>query len=218
MKRKHLIAAATVIALGAGGAGAIAATSNDKAAETAVLSSAAKQLGVSATELRSALSAAENEQLAAQVKAGTITQAQADAIKQHRADEGTVLDVGGPGDHGGFGHHGGPGFELADAAKAIGISEDKLMTQLKGGKTLEQVATANGTTLAAVKTAVKQAATDRLDADLKSGDITKAQHDEQLSHLDDMLTHLGDFGKFGDHDGDGPHGQFGPPPTATATP
>ena len=45
MKRSHLIAGAATVALLAGGAGAIAATSDDKAAEKTVLTDAAKTLG-----------------------------------------------------------------------------------------------------------------------------------------------------------------------------
>lgn len=206
MKRKHLIAGAVTVATLAGGAGAaVAATSDQKAAEKTVLADAAKTLGVSAADLKAALAGAEDAQLDVAVKAGTITQAQADDIKQHRADEGTVLNLGhgGPGGHG----HGGPGgrFLLTDAAKAIGITEDKLTTQLRSGKTLTAIAKANGKTLAEVTAAVKASATDRLDADLKAGTITQAQHDEEVGELDDEIARLGDFGR-GANGHDGPRG------------
>ncbi len=205
MKRKHLIAGAATVAALAGGTAAVAATSDEKAAEQTVLADAAKRLGVNADDLRSALANAENAQLDAEVKAGNLTQAQADAIKQHRADEGTVLELGhgGPGDHE---RHGGPGggrFLLTDAAKAIGISESALSTQLRNGKTLTAIAKAHGTTLADVKAAVKKAATARLDAELKAGRITQAQRDEEVAELDDELAHLGDVRDHGFHDRDG---------------
>jgi hypothetical protein len=146
------------------------------------------------------LSKAEDAQLAAAVKAGKLTQAQADEIKQHRRREGTVLGLGhGPG---GPGHHGGGPHELfADTADALGIGEDQLITQLRAGKSLEAIAKANGKTLAELESAVKAAATKRLDADLKAGRITKAQHDEELAELDDEVAHLGEFR---------PHGHGGP--------
>jgi transposase-like protein len=200
MKRNHLIAGAvTVAALAGGTAGAVAATSDDKAAEQTVLSDAAKQLGVSADELRAALSKAEDAQIDAEVKAGRLTQAQADEIKQHRQSDGSVLGFGhgghGPGDHGGPGH-GGPGgrFLFDDAAKAIGISEETLFGQLREGKSLTAIAKAHGKTLADVKAAVEQAATERLDADLKAGRITQAERDEEVGELDEELQHLGDVG------------------------
>lgn len=217
MKRKHLIAGAvTVAALAGGTAGAIAATSDHKATENAVLSDAAKQLGVSAADLRNALANAEDAQIDAAVKAGKLTQAQADEIKAHRKAEGTVLGFGGRG-HG----PGGPGgphggrFLLTDAAKAIGISERSLLTQLRDGKTLTAIAKAKGKSLADVKAAVKQSATARLDADLKAGRITQAQRDEEVGELDEELSHLGDFRGFHDHGFRGPRpgGDEGPPPT-----
>jgi hypothetical protein len=212
MKRKHLIAGAvTVAALAGGTAGAIAATSDDKAAEQAVLTDAAKKLGVSATDLRNALASAEDAQLDAAVKAGTLTQAQADEIKQHRQADGTVLGFG-RGGHGPDGHHGGGRFLISDAAKAIGISERSLITQLRDGKTLTAIAKAKGKTLAEVKAAVKQSATARLDADLKAGRITQAQRDEEVAELDDEIARLGDLGRFGPrgHHGFGPGGPGGP--------
>ena len=204
MRRQHLIAGAvTAAALAGGAAGAVAATDDHKAAEQSILSDAAKRLGVSADELRSALSKAEDAQLDAEVKAGRLTQAQADAIKQHRRADGTVLGPGGPGGPGHFGHgHGGPGgpFLLGDAAKAIGIGEDALVTQLREGKSLAAIAKTHGKRLTDVKAAVKAAATQRLDTDLKAGRITQAQRDELADHLDEAIDHLGDAR------GRGPHG------------
>lgn len=212
MSRKKLIAGAATLAVLAGGSAAVAATTTDrKAEEQAVLADAAKRLGVTSDELKSALSAAEDAQLDAAVKAGTITQEQADAIKQRRAADGTVLSLG----HGGRGGHGGPGggrFLLDDAAKALGITEDALKTQLRDGKTLEAIAKAEGKTLADVKAAVKKAAVARLDADLKAKKITQAQHDEAVQRLDDRIERLGD-GTFGRPRGARPNGNATPAPT-----
>jgi hypothetical protein len=208
MRRKHVIAGAvTVAALAAGAAGAVAATSGDKAAEQTVLADAAKRLGVSAADLRGALSSAEDAQLDAAVKAGQLTQAQADEIKQHRQADGTVLGLGrgGHGHDGPGGGHGGGRFLLADAAKALGIGESALMSELRGGTDLAAIAKAHGKTLADVESAVKAAAKQRLDADLAAKRITQAQHDEELVELTDELGHLGDLGKRGPH-GPGRHG------------
>ena len=60
---------------------------------------------MSPSELRDALAAAQDDQLDADVKAGRLTQEQADAIKAHRKEAGSVL--GGPGI---LHHRGGPGF------------------------------------------------------------------------------------------------------------
>lgn len=222
MSRKKLIAGAATLAVLAGGASAVAATktTDRKAEEQAFLADAAKRLGVSSDQLTSALTAAQDARLAAAVKAGELTQAQADAIKARRAADGTVLSLGrGPGGPGG--HGGGPGGRgggrelLADAAKAIGITEDTLTTQLRDGKTLTEIAKAKGKTLADVQAAVKKAAIARLDADLKAKEITQAQYDEAVEHLNEHISRLGDakFGPGGK--GGGPRGER---PSSTATP
>ncbi len=145
------------------------------------------------TQLTSALTAAQDARLAAAVKAGELTQAQADAIKARRAADGTVLSLGrGPGGPGG--HGGGPGGRgggrelLADAAKAIGITEDALKTQLRDGKTLAAIVKAEGKTLADVQAAVKKAAVARLDADLKAkthhpGPVRRGRRAPRRAHL-----------------------------------
>ena len=181
MKRKHVAAGAVALAAIAGGT-AIAATSQDKQTENAIISDAAKQLGVKPGDLRQALADAENAQLDAAVKAGRLTQAQADAIKQHRAQEGTVLgmDHHGPG----FGHDMGPGGPgpFDDLAAALGITEEQLHSQLESGKTLAEIAKANGKTLDQVKAALGR-------------------------EIDEHLSHLGDMGRFGPP---GEHGRIGP--------
>ena len=98
MRRTRIAAVATAGALAAAGTGVAVATSasdDAKQREQAVLEDAAGRLDVDAAELRDALAAAEDAQLDAEVKAGRITQEQADAIKQMRERSGLVL--GGPG-------------------------------------------------------------------------------------------------------------------------
>ena len=219
MRSRHIVAGAAVIAaLGGGTAAAVAATADDpKATENAVLADAAKKLGVSSDDLRSALAGAEDAQVDAQVKAGQLTQAQADAIKARRTADGTVLGVGGG--HGGPGGRGGhPGGRLADdAAKAIGITTTSLFDQLRGGKTLEDIAKAKGKTLDEVKAAVKTSATAELKADLDAKRITQTQYDEQISHLDDAIADLAS-GKLGHGGGRGGHDGGPGAPSSTAPP
>jgi hypothetical protein len=201
------VAAATAFA-----GGAIAATSDEP--ERAIIDDAAKRLDVTPEQLRDALAAAQDAQLDQAVKDGKLTQAQADEMKARREAEGRVLGIGprgpgGPGRHGpGFGgpghHRGGPGFgrgrgggprELfSAAAKALGITEAQLVSRLRDGKTLAQIAKAEGKTVADVKTAVQAAAAKRLDADVKAGRITKAQRDEILEHIGEHVDRLAEDG------------------------
>ena len=230
MRRTRIAAISAAAALAAAGTGVAVATSRPddaKQREQAVLSDAAERLDVSPSELRDALAAAQDDQLDADVKAGRLTQEQADAIKAHRKEAGSVL--GGPGIvHGpGILHlRGGPGFRgdrpgfpggpgrgpgniLDAAADALGISQEKLIEQLRDGKSLEAVAKANGKSFADVKGAVRAATKKELDAAVKAGRFTQAQADDMLERL---TEHLDDFGLFG-----GPrefHREFGDGPDA----
>ena len=206
-----IAAAAAMAAAGTGVAVGHVAGDDAKEREAAVLDRAAQQLEVSPDELRDALGEALDAQLDEAVKEGRLTQEQADEIKRHRQEEGTVLGLGGPPHHGGPGHRGpgGPGgHELfGDLADALGVSERRLHTQLRRGRTLAQIAKAAGKDVADVKAAVRAKAKDRLDAAVADGDLTRAQADEMLEHLGEHLDRLGQGGRgFGPPGGPGHRG------------
>jgi hypothetical protein len=206
MRTRRIAVLALSGALVAGGTGAaIAAVTKDDAKKTeqAILDDAAKRLDVTPEKLRDALSAAQDAQLDQAVKDGKLTQKQADAIKQARQDSGRVL--GGPGLHGPHGpggvlklHRGpgGPGFGMRfelfeDLAKALGTTEAKLKDQLRDGKSIADVAKANGKSLADVRSAVKAAVKTRLDKAVKAGDLTQSQADAMLDHIAEKVTAIG---------------------------
>ena len=131
------------------------------------------------------------------------------------------------GDHHGHGFggpgFGGPGFGdpgfggrhglvdgKAAVAKAIGISETELTTQLRSGKTIAQIAKAHGVTTQKVIDALVTDAKAKLAAAVKAGRLTQAQADRLQTGLTKGITNLvnGTFPKrpFGDHRGPG----FGP--------
>jgi hypothetical protein len=202
MRRTRIAALATAGALAAAGTGvAVATTRSDdaKEREQAVLADAAKRLDVSPSELRDALSDAENAQLDADVKAGRLTQEQADAIKKRRAEMGSVLGPGGPhhiGPHLKFapGRVGGGPIELMDtAADALGISRDELHERLRDGKTLEEIAKAEGKSVDDVRKAVESQLKERFDKAVEEGDLTREQADKMLSGASEMLDHLGEL-------------------------
>ena len=211
MRRRHIAALAAAGALAATGV-AVATTRSDdaKQREDAVLSDAAKRLDVQTSELRDALAKARDDQLAADVKAGRLTQAQADAVKQHRSQDGTVLGgPGGPPPGGpGFGRHGGPGGPgrgpgdvMKAAADALGLTQPKLFEALRGGKRLSDVAKVQGNSYADVKAAIRSAVRKDLDKAVADGDLTRAQADDMLSHL---TEHLDEGGFPGPPGGPGP--------------
>ena len=126
------------------------------------------------------------------VDAGTITQAQLDAVTQALQDAGPVggggHGPGGPrGDWGGRGHLGGR-ISLEAAATAIGVSADELRTALEDGQTLAEVATANGVEPQVVIDALVAEATTRLDEAVADGRIEQADADERLTDLTARIT------------------------------
>ena len=222
-RRMAVITAAGLTVAGGAGA-AIAATAGDdgKKAEDNVLRDAAADLDVSPSKLREALRDATAAQLDREldraVRAGRLTQAQADEIKSRRRESGRVLGIGprfggGPGHGLGFrggGFPGGPGRgggPLEDVAKALGISRAELFSRLRDGKTISEIAKAEGKTLDDVKTAVAASARERLDKAVKDGDLTERQAKAMLDHLDEHLDRLDSRRPLGPPPGmGGPHG------------
>jgi len=167
--------------------------------------------GKSAAGLIDALVAAEKSELAAAVKAGELTQAQADQLaanlKAHETAEvnGTFRGGHGPGGHHGHGH----GDGLAAAATYLGISQSALLTQLQSGKTLAQVAGAtSGKSTEGLVAALIAAEKTELAAAVKAGDLTQAQADQIASGLQARVTAMvnGTRPPHDDHGGFGPHG------------
>ena len=115
-----------------------------------------------------------NETLKPLVDAGTITQAQADAVV-------AALKEAGP-----KGAKGGPGLDVA--AQALGMTTDELHTALKGGQTLAQVAGSKGVNVQVVIDALVASATNHINEEVASGEITQAQADEKLANVTDRVT------------------------------
>ena len=152
--------------------------------------------GKSTAGLIDALVAAEKTELDAAVAAGRITQAQADQIVPTLTARFTDLvnstgPAHGPGGPG-FGHgHGGGGDDFAAAASYLGLTTDALDAQLQAGKTLAQVADAtSGKSAAGLIDALVTHETAELDAALKAGTITQAQHDQLVADLKARFTAL----------------------------
>jgi len=208
---RQVLTIGALVAILAIGAGVAAADSigND---QDAFLNNVAKRLNVTPAALKAALKGANDDRIDAAVAAGKITKAQGDAMKARAAENGGVPFFGGFGHRGGgfgFGHHGGPA-SLAAAAKYLGLTEAELRTQLESGKTLAEIAKAQGKTVDGLEKALTADTKAKLDAAVKAGTITQAQADELLKratdHLDDRVN--GTFRLRGDGD----HHGFGRPP------
>ena len=193
MSRKGVAvaSAAAIVAVGAGGA-ALAGSGGGPFTSSAFLDDLAGRLGVSTQKLKDATKAASIDQVDAALKAGTITQAQADELKARINAGDGVPFLGGPG----FGFHGGPhgigfGIHLDAAATYLGLTEDALRQKLVAGQTLAQIAQAtDGKSVAGLKQALLDAATKQLDQAVTDKRITA---DQEKTILADLTSRLDDL-------------------------
>ncbi|HVN61147.1 MAG TPA: hypothetical protein VMT59_07775 [Gaiellaceae bacterium] len=208
--RRILIAGAVALAAVAGAGVAVAAShawGSDQ--RQAVINDAAGRLGVTPSALQNAFKGALKDQIEAAVTAGKLTRAQADAIEA-RIDAGQGLGFGGMGGPGGPGGPGGMhhllGPSIDAATTYLGLTEAQIRTQLQSGKTLAQIATAQGKTAEGLVDALVTAETAQLATAVKDGKLTAAQEQQILSSLKQRVTDMvnGTFGP-----GPGMHGGFG---------
>ena len=187
-KRKVAAGAAALLAVAGGGAAIAATQLSPKQESQVVLNDAAKALGVSPSELSSALRNALEKRIDAAVAAGRLTKEQGDELKQ-RVESGDFPLFGVPGfapGHGGFEHHemfGG----LDSAATYLGVSEDELRSELESGKSLAEVAKAKGKSVDGLVDALVADAKKHLDEEVSGGDLTRGQADEILSRLENGI-------------------------------
>jgi hypothetical protein len=189
---KVAIAGIAVLAV-AGAGGAIAATKLLTPGERsqAIVDDAAQQLGVDPTKLGDALKKALENQVDADVAAGRITKEEGEAIKA-RIESGDypIFGFGGFGKHGGFGHHGPFGAKLDAAASYLGLTEAELRTQLEAGKSLADVAKAQGKSVSGLVDALLAAAEAKVADAVKNGHLTQAEADDLITGLKDRITDL----------------------------
>jgi len=112
---------------------------------------------------------------------------------------------------------------LADAAKALGMTEAELKTELEAGKSIADVAKAKSIDLDEVIAKLTAAFKAHLDEEVASGEHTQAEADAKLAEFKTRITEMvnkaglpmrGGKGGPGGHEGKGGHG---PQKFATAT-
>lgn len=123
---------------------------------------------------------------------GTITQSQADEVATTLADR-----LPERGRHGGPGGRGGPGGKLAhvaqeEVAEVLGITVDELRAAREAGRTLAQVAEAEGVEKADLISGLVAKAQERLDRAVADGDLTQERADEVAATLTERTTELVD--------------------------
>ncbi len=187
--RIRLVASAgAALAVAGGGAAYAAGELSPRQESSAIIDDAAKQLGVDSAELADALEQALENRVDEAVADGRLTQEQGAALKA-RIASGEVPLLGLRGGKPDFGHHGhGFGARFDTAATFLGLTEAELRTQLQDGKTLAEIATAEGKTVAALVDALVAAATTELAEAVESGKLTDAQRDRIVEELEDRIT------------------------------
>lgn len=197
-RRKVAALAAGAIAVAGISAGAVAATSGSGQEASDLANAINKRAGTSITadQVQGAFQDLLKQHLDDAVKAGRITQAQADEMLKRAQDApGGIPGLGfGPGDHGpggpGFGH--GPRGDVLDAvAKELKLTDDQLHQKLESGKTLAEVAKAQGVSRADLIATIT--------AELKAEGVP-------ADRAADFAKHIADDA----HDGPGGHRGFHP--------
>lgn len=188
LKRKIAAGTAALLAVAGGGAAIAATQLSPKQESQTVLNDAAKELGVSASDLSAAIKGALEKRVDAAVAAGRLTKEQGNDLKQ-RIESGDFPLLGfGPGP-GGFEHHEMLGG-LDAAAAYLGLSEDQLRAQLESGKSLAEVAKAKAKSVDGLIDALVADAKKHLDEEVAEGHLTKSQAEQMLSRLEDGIRAL----------------------------
>jgi len=193
--RRRLLIGGSILAACAFGGGAYAAVSSESSPSQAFLNDVANRLHVTPQQLRSAFQGAALDRVKAAVKAGRLTQAQANAIEK-RIREGGPPPL--PFFHRGLVPGRGPvPFRpffvlgpLGGAAQYIGVSPEELFKQLATGKSLAQIARAHGKSVPGLESAMVAAERSRLDRARQNGLITSAREQRLLSRMQAVISAL----------------------------
>ncbi|HKY14446.1 MAG TPA: hypothetical protein VJM33_05940, partial [Microthrixaceae bacterium] len=121
--------------------------------------------------------------LAPLVENGTLTQEQADAVIKALQD----ARPDGPGRGHGRGHHH-IGVSLETAASSIGITVEELVTAMRDGASIAEVATSKGVDPAKVIFDLVAEVKTRLDEEVAEGDLTQEEADNRLERATEEIT------------------------------
>lgn len=165
----------------------------DGSLSNAFLDNLAAALNIQRATLDSAITTAGNKTIDDAVQQGKLTQAQGDALKSRfqNGDIGALWGRGrippGPASTALRALH---QAMIEAAAQKLGMTTTELLTQLRSGQTLAQIAQAKGTTEQAVIEAALAVAKTRLSQAVTNGDLTQAQADAIYAHLEQKGTLL----------------------------
>ena len=192
------VLAATVAGLAVAGGGAAIAASQSESPASSFFDSVAKHLGISSEELEDATKAAAIDQVDKALEEGWITEERADELKS-RIESGEAPWLFGPGVFGIRGHGpdaprpGHPFFfqdKLAPAADYLGLTSAELLEQLREGKSLADVARAEGKSVDGLEQAILDGARSALDDAVTRESLTQEQADAIYERLQSFIGDL----------------------------
>ena len=156
----------------------------------------AKALGIEVQEYEDALATAREQVLEEAVAEGHLTQEQADRIRE-RGTEGFgpgKRGAFGPGAKEGFGHwmpgmapHHGWHSSGAVLPEVLGLTAEELLAELKDGKTIADVAEAQGVALEEVVDALMEPMEEMLAQAVDAGELSQEQADEKLELMEGKI-------------------------------
>jgi ABC-type amino acid transport substrate-binding protein len=189
--KRTLAVAIAALAVAGGGGAALGAGGSSPA--SSFLDDVARHLGISTAKLQDATKAAALDQVNAALKAGRITQAQADALEA-RIESGELPFFGRAlGGFGLFGLRERPfafGEKVTAAADYLGLTVDELRNRLAQGQSLAQVAKAQGKSVDGLEQAILAVVKKRVDAAVSAGTLTQDQAKAVLDRAQARIARL----------------------------
>lgn len=190
--RKWMIILAVVVLVGVAVAGAAMATDAPKTDGNmgqVFLDKLAGVLGIDRAKLDEAMKNAGGQTLDQALQEGKITQQQADQMRS-RIDKGISFFMGkGPGNMGEKrGAWAGGFMGCKTLADALGMTQQDLMSALREGKTVEELAAAKGTTVADIQNKILADTKAQLDKAVQDGKITQDQATKVYDKLQQSIS------------------------------
>ena len=217
LNKKLLAIVLGVAVLGTTAAGvAFADTSTAPAQPTQNLSQTflgnlASTLNISQSTLTGDIQTAETQTVNQAVSNGQLTQTQATQILS-RISKGNFQFLGFGGNRKGGNRKGGGAFmTLKPLATALGMTPQAVISALRGGQTVAALASAKGTTVGTLQSAILSSVTSQLSQAVTNGKLTQAQESQILQNINsgNWVTQLQNIGQ---------HQQSAPQQTPTPTP
>jgi len=210
--KRILIAALAIVLVGTaligGGIGLVVAQDEDTPVQT-FLGRVADKLGIGEDELRSAVTEAEQDIIDEQVAEGKLTAEQGEALKERIEEKGLLGPGGGPveGPRERFGirdrfcdrvfdciHDRAPDrvrdhtWEAAETV--LGLEREELLSELKDGKTLAEVAEEQGMPVDEFTAAMLAQVRQELDALVAEGKLTEEQADAIFQRVEENIDRI----------------------------